>query len=132
MAIKNSIAPAFMPVHPGEILKEELKERGLTQKAFAEQIGMGPSHLNELLNGKIPVTIAIADKIQDALGIDSQSLINLQTQYNYDLKALEETEKSQANKSAKLVVSVEDTTLIAEIKKAISLIRGVGRVAVAF
>lgn len=119
-----------MPVHPGEILKEELKERGLTQKAFAEQIGMRPSHLNELLKGKISVTIAIADKLQQALGIDSQSWINLQTQYNYDLKALEETEKSQSPKYAKLEVSIEDTTLLTEIKKAISLIRGVGRVAV--
>lgn len=119
-----------MPVHPGEILKEELKERGLAQKAFAEQIGMRPSHLNELLKGKISVTIAIADKLQQALGIDSQSWINLQTQYNYDLKALEETEISQSPKSAKLEVSIEDTTLLTEIKKAISLIRGVGRVAV--
>ncbi len=63
-----------MATHPGTILKYELEERGLTQKAFAEQIGMRPSHLSELLNGKRSMTIAIAYKIEKALGIDSQFL----------------------------------------------------------
>lgn len=128
MATRNNIAPAFRPVHPGEILKEELKERGLTQKTFAEQIGMRPSHLNELLRGKISVTMAIADKLQEALGIDSQSWMNLQTQYNYDMKALEEN--ATTRKAATLEVSIDDTTLLSDIKRAISLIRGVKKVAV--
>lgn len=127
MATKNNIAPAMRPVHPGEILSEELKERGITQKAFAAQIGMRPSHLNELLHGKASFTMNIADKIQEALGIDSQSWMNLQTQYNYDVKALE---MSSQPKTATLQVSVEDATLLADIKRAISLIRGVKRVAV--
>ncbi len=130
MATKDNIPPAIRPVHPGEILREELKERKLTQKAFAAQIGMRPSHLNELIKGKIPVTMSIADKLQDVLGIDSQSWINLQTQYNYDLKALEETETVSVPKTTTLEVSIEDTTLLSDIKRAISLIRGVGRVAV--
>ena len=127
MATKNNIAPAMRPVHPGEILFEELKERGITQKAFAAQIGMRPSHLNELLHGKASFTMNIADKIQEALGIDSRSWMNLQTQYNYDVKALE---MASQPKTATLQVSVEDATLLADIKRAISLIRGVKRVAV--
>lgn len=130
MVTRNNITPALRPVHPGEILKEELKERGLTQKEFAAQIGMRPSHLSEIINGKASVTIAIADKLQSALGIDSQSWINLQTQYNYDLKALESTANASAAKVATLEVSIEDTTLLSDIKRAISMIRGVGRVAV--
>lgn len=97
MATKNNIAPALRPVHPGEILHEELLERGITQKAFAAQIGIRPSHLNELLHGKTSMTIAIADRIQEVLGIDSQSWMNLQTQYNYDLKALNEQNKPKNN-----------------------------------
>lgn len=130
MVTRNNIAPALRPVHPGEILKEELKERGLTQKEFAAQIGMRPSHLSEIVNGKSSITIAIADKLQSALGIDSQSWINLQTQYNYDLKALESTANASAAKVAILEVSIEDTALLSDIKRAISMIRGVGRVAV--
>ena len=131
MATKNNMAPALMPVHPGEILKEELKERRITQKALAEQIGMRPSHLNELLNGKISMTIAIADKMQAALGIDSKSLMNLQTQYNYDMKNREDTGCLSATmKTTTLQVSIEDETLLSDIKRAIRMIRGVSRVAV--
>lgn len=125
MATKNNTSSPWMATHPGTILKYELEERGLTQKAFAEQIGMRPSHLSELLNGKRSMTIAIADKIEKALGIDSQSWMNLQTQYNYDAKNL-----SDSKESATLQVTVEDTTILADIKRAISLIKGVGRVAV--
>ena len=129
METKNNTIPAMMPVHPGEILQDELKERGLTQKAFAAMIGMRPSHLNELLHGKTSFTISIADKIQKVLGIDSMSWMNLQTQYNYDVKALE-SQSTEQPKTATLQVSVEDASLLADIKRAISLIRGVNRVAV--
>ena len=125
METKNNISTPWAATHPGTILRYELEERGLTQKAFAEQIGMRPSHLSELLNGKRSMTIAIADKIEAVLGIASQSWMNLQTQYNYDTKNL-----SDPKESATLQVTVEDTTILADIKRAISLIKGVGRVAV--
>lgn len=114
-----------MATHPGEVLAAELEERGITQKAFAEQIGMRPSHLSELINGKRGVTMAIADKLQKALGIDAQSWMNLQVQYNYDIQRT-----VSPSKTATLQVSVEDTSIIEDIRRAISLIRGVGRVAV--
>lgn len=124
MATRNNPS-AFIATHPGEVLAAELEERGITQKAFAEEIGMRPSHLSELINGKRNVTMAIADKLQEALGIDAQSWMNLQVQYNYDIqKAVE------PSKPATLQVSVEDTSILEEIRRAISLIRGVGKVAV--
>lgn len=114
-----------MATHPGEVLSAELEERGITQKAFAQQIGMRPSHLSELINGKRNVTMAIADKLQEALGIDAQSWMNLQVQYNYDIQ-----KEVKRCKSATLQVSVEDTSILEDIRRAISLIRGVGKVAV--
>ncbi len=125
MATRNNQPSAFMATHPGAVLKAELEERGLTQTAFSKEIGMQPSHLNELIRGKRPMTIAIADKLEKVLGIESIAWMNLQTQYNYDCKALAEKEA----KTITLEVSVEDATLLADIKRAISMIRGVGRVA---
>jgi len=128
MATKNNIAPALMPVHPGEILLEELKERGLTQKVFAAQIGMSPSHLSELIHGRITLTIAIADKLEQALGIDSQFWTNMQTDYNYKLKALNEGISTE--QTVKLEVSLSDSSHLSDIKRAIGLLRGVKHVAV--
>lgn len=88
MSKMNNIPPALRPLHPGEILRTELKARKLALDVFAERIGMQPSRLNDLVKGKIPVTIDIAEKLQDVLGIDSQSWINLQAQYDNDLKTI--------------------------------------------
>lgn len=40
----------FYPTHPGEVLKDELEERDISQKKNAESIGMEYSVLNEILN----------------------------------------------------------------------------------
>ncbi len=72
----------YYPTHPGEILKEELEERGISQRKFAESIGMGYSVLNEILNGRRPVTTATALIFEAALDIPADSLLKLQMKYN--------------------------------------------------
>lgn len=81
-----------MATHPGQILKNELIERGMTQKEFAKSIDMQPSHINEIVKGKRSITMLIADKLEEALGIPSISWVNLQTQYDYDARAIEKRE----------------------------------------
>jgi plasmid maintenance system antidote protein VapI len=38
----------FTPVHPGEVLKDELEEIELTQSALAKHIGVLPKTINEI------------------------------------------------------------------------------------
>ena len=38
----------YTPVHPGEVLKDELEEDGLTQSALAKHIGVLPKTINEI------------------------------------------------------------------------------------
>lgn len=52
MATKNDRRVPARAVHPGEILGEELKERGIKQKEFAQMIDVQPTHLNEFIKGK--------------------------------------------------------------------------------
>lgn len=68
----------FYPTHPGEVLKDELEERGISQRKFAESIGMGYSVLNEILNGKRPITTTSALMFEAALDIPADSLLKLQ------------------------------------------------------
>lgn len=72
----------FYPTHPGEVLKDELEERGISQRKFAESIGMGYSVLNEILNGKRPITTTSALMFEAALDIPADSLLKLQIKYN--------------------------------------------------
>lgn len=51
---------SFEPTHPGEILKEEIEYRGVSQRKLAAQMGVSYSVLNEVLNAKRPVTAEYA------------------------------------------------------------------------
>lgn len=73
---------SFYPTHPGDILKEELECRNISQRSFAKQVGMSYSVLNELLNGKRPLSPTMALMFETALGISADMLMNIQTRYN--------------------------------------------------
>jgi len=81
-------SPILKAVHPGEILREELKERGIKQKDFANSIGMQKSHLSEIITGNHSITPQIADKLEQQLNIPSVDWLNLQNQYDYDVRCL--------------------------------------------
>ena len=48
--IANNIEP-FEPTHPGEVLKEEIECRGISQKELSRQTGIPYTALNVVLNG---------------------------------------------------------------------------------
>ena len=80
----NDVAPAY-PVHPGGILGEELKARGISQKKFAETIGLQATHLSALIHGTRSFTPSVAAKIASGLEeIPANVWIKLQEQYNLD------------------------------------------------
>lgn len=79
--VANNLTSAF-PTHPGEILKEELEYRGISQRKLAEEIGLRYTVVNEILNGHRPLTEKTALLFEAALGIDSEPLMRLQTKYN--------------------------------------------------
>ena len=81
--IANNLVPS-QPTHPGEVLRDEIESRGITQTKLANEIGVRVSLLNELINGKRNFTIEYAMMIEAALGIDADFWIRMQA--NYDRK----------------------------------------------
>ncbi len=79
--IANNLEPAY-PIHPGEILKDEIEYRGISQRKLAEQMGMGYSVLNEILNAHRPLSEKTALLFEAALGVNAETLISLQAKYN--------------------------------------------------
>lgn len=71
-----------IPTHPGKVLKEELESRNISQKRYSELTGVSYTMLNEILNGKRPVTTDFALLVEASFGINPQMLINMQTRYN--------------------------------------------------
>jgi addiction module HigA family antidote len=75
----------FRPVHPGELLKDELEYRQLSQKEVAKQLGLPYTAFNEILNGKRPVTTDFALFMEAALGVPAYILVGMQTDYNLQI-----------------------------------------------
>lgn len=71
-----------IPTHPGDVLKEELESRNISQRKFAELIDVPYTRLNEILNGKRPVSTDFALMMEASLGINPELLINMQNRYN--------------------------------------------------
>lgn len=73
---------AFIPTHPGEVIKDELIARSISQKEFAQRIGVPYTMFNDILNERRPLTAATALCIESALGISADLLMGLQSDYS--------------------------------------------------
>lgn len=82
--IANNLTP-FEPAHPGELIKDELDANNLTQVKLAENIGVKPSLLNEIIKGKRSVNTELALLLEAALNIPADLLLNLQSDYNMQI-----------------------------------------------
>ena len=69
------------PIHPGELLKDEVESRGLMQKALAEQMGLPYTALNDILNGRRNLTAKVAMLFEAALGVSAELLLRMQLDY---------------------------------------------------
>ncbi len=79
--VANNLEPAYL-THPGEVIKDEIEARGISQRKLAKEIGISYSQLNEVLNGKRQVNTELALLIEAALDIPSTPLLTLQTRYD--------------------------------------------------
>lgn len=79
--IANNLEP-FRPTHPGEVLKDELEYRKISQKQLAAEMGISYTLLNEVLNGKRQVNTELALLVEAALDIPAEALLQMQARHN--------------------------------------------------
>jgi addiction module HigA family antidote len=65
-------------VHPGQVLKDELDELGISQSALAGHIGVLPKTINEICRGKRGISAEMAWKLSRSLGASPNFWMNLQ------------------------------------------------------
>ena len=93
------------PIHPGEVLKDEIEYRGISQGKLAEQMGMSYKMLNHILNEHRPVSTQTALLFEAALGIPADSLIRLQTDYNLQVVNRDESFAKRLAEIRKMVAA---------------------------
>ncbi len=77
MNVKNGMRP----VHPGEILGEELETLGLSANVLANALDVSPGCVTAILNGQQSVTADIALRLARYFGTPPQVWLNLQKTY---------------------------------------------------
>ena len=75
------------PSNPGEILLEEfLKPMGLSQNQLANDIGVPPRRINEIVHGKRRVTADTALRLAYYFKMSPQFWLGLQMDYDLDIE----------------------------------------------
>ena len=70
------------PTHPGEVLKDEIEARGISQRQVADSVGLTYSVVNEILTGRRALTAKPARMFEAALDVPADTLMYLQMKYN--------------------------------------------------
>jgi addiction module HigA family antidote len=76
---------ARTPIHPGEILQDELDELGLSAAELARQIEVPANRVSQILAGRSAVTADTALRLARWFGTSAEVWINLQQIYELDL-----------------------------------------------
>jgi antitoxin HigA-1 len=70
------------PAHPGEILAEELKSRGLNANRAALKMRIPANRLTAILKGERAITAETALRLAALFGVSARFFMNLQSQYD--------------------------------------------------
>jgi addiction module HigA family antidote len=86
---------ALPPVHPGEILREDvLPEAGLSVTAAARALGVSRQMVHEILAGRRPLSAVMCLKVARLFGSTPQFWMRLQAEY--ELKKAAQNRKVMA------------------------------------
>ena len=65
---------------PGATIKEQLNDRGMSQKEFAVRIDMSEKHVSKLINGEVQLTPEVAVRLEIVLGVPARFWNNLEAE----------------------------------------------------
>ncbi len=76
-----SVSNRMRPVHPGEVLSEEIQELGLSANALANALKVPTNRITAILKGQRGVTADTALRLSRYFGTTPQLWLNLQKTY---------------------------------------------------
>ena len=74
-------------IHPGEILKDELDELGVTPTELARQIAVPPNRISQIVSGRRAITGDTALRLGHWFRNSPEFWLNLQTAYDLRIAA---------------------------------------------
>lgn len=72
---------SVIAVPPGATIHEQLEIRGMSQREFAQRMGLTEKHISRLINGKVELTQDVALRLESVLGAPASFWNNLEAIY---------------------------------------------------
>ena len=72
---------SYIATPPGATIKEQLNDRGMSQKEFAASMDMSDKHIRKFINGEAQLTPETAIKLEMVLGVPTKFWNNLEAIY---------------------------------------------------
>lgn len=110
--IANNLTP-FAATHPGEMIKDEMQERKMTQKQLEELTGIKQSVISETINGKRSLSLNFAIALEKVFGIPADVWMNMQTKYDIDIANI--AKRDNKSETVKLTIPVNDKNLLLDL-----------------
>ena len=72
---------SYIATPPGATIKEQLNDRGMSQKEFAARMDMSEKHISKLIHGDVQLTPETAVRLEMVLGVPARFWNNLEAIY---------------------------------------------------
>ena len=73
------------PIHPGELLRDELDEIGVSMNELARSLRVPMNRISAIVNGKRAITVDTAMRLARYFGTSPQYWLNLQNAYDLEI-----------------------------------------------
>lgn len=87
----------YIATPPGATIKEQLKEREMSQKEFAARMDMSEKHISRLINGEVQLTPDMAIRLEVVLGVPAKFWNNLEAAYRERIIRVESENAMEAD-----------------------------------
>jgi antitoxin HigA-1 len=84
------------PIHPGEILADELEELNINPTELARELHVPANRISQLIAGKRAMTADTALRLEKWLGVSAAFWLNLQKRYELDIAREQAGDKLKA------------------------------------
>lgn len=74
----------LLPIHPGKILLEDLKDEGISINGLAQAIRVPANRISLIVNGKRGITADTAARLGRFFGTSAQYWLNIQNRFDLD------------------------------------------------
>ena len=88
----------FIAIPPSTTVKEQLLNRGMSQKEFALRMDMSEKHISKFLNGDVILTTDMASRLEMVLGLPARFWNNLESIYREKLQLIKEENEMDEDK----------------------------------